>query len=120
VHAFVGSSAGLCDTPEEREVNNCRACGGESECHEIPQSGPCHAECGSNAFLEIALASEDPNQIVRAAAEINANTDSQMRVEFNEERELVQLFSCKGVIVRQVLFSAALREKLQELALANQ
>ncbi|MGQ0764375.1 MAG: hypothetical protein ACT4OZ_01750 [Gemmatimonadota bacterium] len=120
LHALVAESGGQCNTPEEREVNNCVACGGESECHEDPQPGFCHVECvpALEEDLVAAYLANDATALSEAATAINSDPDERGRVEFNLGREVLQVINCRGIVSRQVPMSRALLSEV--VALQNQ
>lgn len=96
MHAFAGETEGVCNTPAEREENNCRSCGGESSCHENPLSGPCHVECQISENvpdLADAVARRDG---VAIAALMKQHED---RVAYNEERGAIQVLGCGNRII---------------------
>ena len=82
--------------------NNCRACGGTSECHSDPREGFCHVPCQCSGdeneqSQELVLdvqAALDANDMDGLAALISRYE----RVDFNKERGAVQVFDCRGVM----------------------
>jgi hypothetical protein len=114
-HAFVLTSDIACDSPEERAVNNCSACGGSSECHEAPQTGSCHAACAETMPEEFRQLAErgDLAALARLSNDFNRRSRTAARVEVNVARSALQAFNCNGTVSEQVLLS---RVQLAELS----
>lgn len=97
LHAFVLESSALCDTPEERAQNNCRACGGESECYDDLQGGDCHQEC---IFSEEEIAIIDTYRVGNMEKLLTQFESAVLeggagRVELNAERRAIQILNCQ-------------------------
>lgn len=108
MHAFATETPELCEGQENCEQNNCRACGGESECHSEPQAGPCHEECDCSPELDMAheiealeeaLASLDVELIAAVILEAES-------VEYNSERKAVQVVGCGRVVRHEAVDDA--------------
>jgi len=121
MHAFVTGMPELC-VGENCEQNNCRACGGTSECHEDPQSGSCHVRCECSpqdneqalALLRQVEQSLESHDVEGLAALIARHQDL---VAFNRERNALQVHAC-GAVVRHVPLSGATVSRL-DLALLS-
>ncbi len=115
-HSFVSGSADLCEGQENCEQNNCRACGGDSQCHTEPQAGLCHVECDCSPNLDApleldeireALASQDAELIASVIEEAES-------VEFNSDRRALQVVGC-GRVVRHIQLDEATAAALDDL-----
>lgn len=83
--------------------NNCRACGGSSDCHTDPEPGDCHIPCQCDEGLakedvdlllvevDRALSQHDLPQLAKLIIESEA-------VRFNQTRRAVQIVDCRGVV----------------------
>ncbi len=121
-HNFLTGSPGLCQG-ENCEQNNCRACGGDSDCHEEPRQGSCHVECDCTPHEnEVALGQIPELDLALAASDVERLAVLIMRgqgLEFNRERNAVQVRTCRRVVRQASLSSAqvsALDDALLRLA----
>lgn len=120
MHKFMTETPQLCEGEENCENNNCRACGDESDCHQEPRQGPCHVECDCGVHqneieadavpeLDAALAAADVERLATLITQ-------RQSVEFNKERQAVQVYRCSRV-VRQASLNAAQVSDLEEAIL---
>lgn len=103
-HAFPGGGdPSFCETAEEREQNNCRACGGESECHADFRSGSCHVECAPLEIIDRLAQAVSERDAVLVASFLKHSADE---VTYNIERGAIQVLGCGQRIVAHWTFPA--------------
>lgn len=102
-HAFLEEEE-LCADEEHRENNNCRACGGTSECHFDPQEGSCHVGCD--------LSEEENEELLLGVAAADAERLAMLlqrapKVILNLERRAIQVEGC-GAVRRHISVTSSL------------